>query len=109
MEQDVIFSTRPWLPVLLYYAGSLVIFVILFLFRKWVVVISTEFTRLAFIFIVTLACAIQIIIGYYDVVGFQGYGYDFLNQWHVADYDTIRYGVIVFVPLYGMLLRRLQV
>lgn len=107
MEQDVIFSSKPWLPVILYYLTGIIVFIGCYLLSRLVKVHSSISCRFLLIIFTTLCCAAHIITGYYDAVGYHGYGHSLLRAYDIADYETIRYGVILFVTLNGLLICRI--
>jgi len=107
MEQDVIFLSKSWLPVVFYYLAGVIVFIGCYGLYRCVRIYSNALGHFLFIIITTLFCAIHIIIGYYDAVGYHNYGLNILRTYRIADYDTIRLGVILFVALNMLLLQRL--
>lgn len=108
MEQDVIFFSKPWLPVIFYYLTGIIAFLGCYLLYRLIKLHSNTPCRFLFIIVTTLSCAVHIVTGYYDVVGYHGYGYRLLRAHYIADYETIRYGVILFVTLNGLLIWRVS-
>lgn len=107
MEQDIIFFSKPWFPVIVYYVTGLVVFFGCYLLHRFVQRQSNTSFRFLFIIVTTLFCAVHLVVGYYDVVGYHGYGSPVLRSYAIADYQTIRYGVILFITLNGLLACRI--
>ncbi|WP_330982848.1 MULTISPECIES: hypothetical protein [Enterobacterales] len=107
MEQELVLFSKPWLPVVAYYLAGIAAFIICCCLFRLVKLSLNAGCRFLFIIITTLVCAVHMITGYYDVVSYHGYGYNLLRMYHLADYETIRYGVILFITLNGILLCRL--
>lgn len=107
MEQDIIFFSKPWLPVMLYYLMGVIVFIGCYLWYRFIKFHSNTFCRFLFIIVTTLSCVVHIVTGYYDVVGYHGYGNSILRAYYLTDYETIRYGVILFVTLNGLLICRI--
>jgi len=107
MDQDFILLSKPWYPVMVYYLMGAVVFIGCYFLYRLVKGNSSTLCRFLLIIVTTLCCAIHIVTGYYDVVGYHGYGFSILRAHYIADYETIRYGVILFVTLNGLLICRI--
>lgn len=107
MEQDILFLSKSWLPVIVYYLAGFTALIVCYALFLLVERHTNTQWRFLFIIVTTLFCAAHIITGFYDVVGYHGYGYSLLRAHHVADYETIRFGIMIFVTLKGLLLLRI--
>lgn len=107
MEQNVIFLSKPWLPVVFYYSAGMIFFIGCYLLHSYVCIYSNALCRFLFVVVISFSCAIHIITGFYDVVGYHGYGYAILRTYDIADYDSIQFGAILFAFLNALLVRRL--
>ena len=107
MEQDVIFLSKSWLPVVFYYFSGMVSFIGCYHLHRCACVYSNALCRFLFIVVINFFGAIHIITGFYDVVGYHSYGINILKMYRIADYDTIRFGAVLFAVLNALLVRRI--
>lgn len=107
MEQNVIFLSKPWLPVVFYYSAGMIFFIGCYLLHRYVYIYSNALCRFLFVVVINIFCFIHIITGFYDVVGYRGYGYGILSSYDIAGYVSIQFGAILFAVLNALLVRRI--
>ncbi len=103
MENDVILSTKSWLPVFVYYGISILLFILLYYIK---LVVDKKMKRPLFIvytFVVPIVAALQFGIFYH--------GYNFLRDilfinYDIDPYDSIMYGALFFAVLYCLAMPR---
>jgi hypothetical protein len=107
MEQDVIFLSKSWFPVVFYYLAGVVFFIGCYRLHRCVCLYSNALYRFLFVVVINIFCLIHIITGFYDVVGYRGYGYGILSSYDIAGYVSIQFGAILFAVLNALLVRRI--
>lgn len=103
MPQDITFASPSWWPVVIYYIISLLIFVVLYITKRF---IDKKMKRPLFIgltLLVPVVCALQFCIF--------GHGTSFMHGFlhidvDIDDYDSIRFGALFFACLYFLAMPR---
>jgi len=103
MPQDMPFTSPSWWPVVIYYAVSVILFILLFSIK---LIVDKSIRRplfIGFTLLVPVLCALQFCIF--------GHGTSFMRGFlhinvDIDYYDSIRYGALFFALLYFLAMPR---